>query len=510
MRKATYTRHIVLLLLVVCCLAACTPKPGTSVRKAPQQPVIYPDYTDITIPRNIAPLNFLLRDNRCEALQVTVEGARHALTLNAKGNKAVFKMADWKELMAESPRLTVTITALIAGQWTEYKPFTWQVVSDELDPCLTYRLIEPDYEIFNNLTLRERCVENFDERIICDYQQVGNRCMNCHTFGHQNPQLSMMYVRGEGGGAVLNQNGMLRKLALKTPEMVSGSVYFGFSPSGRYVVFSTNIIIPAFHSTPSKRLEVYDKASDVYVADLQQNIIIHSPLLADSLAFETFPTFAPDGRHIYFCRAPHVQLPQQLEQLQYRLCRIAFDEQTGQLGAQVDTILSPQIIRSMLSASSQQLPTTGIPASVCHPRVSPNGRYLLFTVQDYGTFPIWHRESQQRLLDLRTGRLMMLDNVNSDKSDTYHSWSSNSRWFVFASKRDDSLYGKPYFCYVDRQGRAHKPFCLPQKDPSFYDQCLKSFNAPELGRGPVPFSASDVKRIMKQEAEPFELRELGQ
>ena len=223
MRKATYTRHIVLLLLAVCCLAACTPKPGTSVRKAPQQPVIYPDYTDITIPRNIAPLNFLLRDNRCEALQVTVEGARHALTLNAKGNKAVFKMADWKELMAESPRLTVTITALIAGQWTEYKPFTWQVVSDELDPCLTYRLIEPDYEIFNNLTLRERCVENFDERIICDYQQVGNRCMNCHTFGHQNPQLSMMYVRGEGGGAVLNQNGMLRKLALKTPEMVSGS-----------------------------------------------------------------------------------------------------------------------------------------------------------------------------------------------------------------------------------------------------------------------------------------------
>ena len=98
---------------------------------------------------------------------------------------------------------------------------------------------------------------------------------------------------------------------------------------------------------------------------------------------------------------------------------------------------------------------------------------------------------------------MMLDNVNSDKSDTYHSWSSNSRWFVFASKRDDGLYGKPYFCYVDRQGRAHKPFCLPQKDPSFYDQCLKSFNAPELGRGPVPFSASDVKHAMKQEGEPF-------
>jgi hypothetical protein len=107
------------------------------------------------------------------------------------------------------------------------------------------------------------------------------------------------------------------------------------------------------------------------------------------------------------------------------------------------------------------------------------------------------------MMDLQTGRIDTLAAVNSAKSDTYHSWSSNSRWFVFASKRDDGLYGKPYFCYVDQHGKTHKPFCLPQKHPTFYDNNLKSFNAPELGKGKVPFDVDDVAKAMKQDAVPF-------
>jgi hypothetical protein len=74
---------------------------------------------------------------------------------------------------------------------------------------------------------------------------------------------------------------------------------------------------------------------------------------------------------------------------------------------------------------------------------------------------------------------------------------------VFASKRDDGLYGKPYFCYVDSKGKAYKPFCLPQQDPTFYDDCLKSFNAPEMIRGKIPFNAVDVANALSLPAEPF-------
>ena len=437
-------------------------------------PPIYPDYCNVTIPENIAPLNFLLRAD-CEAIEVKAG----ELVLNASGNEAVFDIDDWKTLIQQSSgkEIEVTITALVNGTWKQYKSFRWQVVGDRVDPYLTYRLIEPDYEIWNHVQIQQRCVENFEVNALGHYEQLENRCMNCHTYANQDPQLSMMYVRGPGGGAILNRDGELQKLN------IPGSVYFGFSPTGRYITYSTQKIIPAFHSLASKRLEVYDAASNVFVADMQEHRVISSPLLSDSLKFETFPTFSPDGKYIYYCAADTVSLPMDIKNLQYSLVRIPFDETTGAIGTQVDTLFSQR--------------------SVCHPRISPDGRYLLYTVADYGTFPIWHPEADLQMMNLQTGAIDSLSIANSEKSDTYHSWSSNSRWFVFASKRDDGLYGKPYFCYVDSQGKAHKPFCLPQQHPTFYDNNLKSFNAPELGKGKVPFDVHDVAKAMKQEPIKF-------
>lgn len=454
-------------------LTSCTPTPKDVVMQD-ELPPIYPDYCDVTIPENIAPLNFLLRAD-CEAIEVKAVD----LTLNASGNEAVFDIDDWKALMQQSAdkEVEVTVTALINGTWQQYRSFKWQVVSDKVDPYLTYRLIEPDYEIWNHVQIQQRCVENFDVNALGHYEQLENRCMNCHTYANQDPNLSMMYVRGPGGGAILNRNGVLSKLN------IPGSVYFGFSPTGRYITYSTQKIIPAFHSLASKRLEVYDAASNVFVADMQEHRVISSPLLSDSMRFETFPTFSPDGKYIYYCSADTVSLPQDIKNLQYSLVRIPFDESTGTIGTQVDTLFSER--------------------SVCHPRISPDGRFILYTVADYGTFPIWHPEADLQMMNLQTGAVDSLSIVNSQKSDTYHSWSSNSRWFVFASKRDDGLYGKPYFCYIDKDGKAHKPFCLPQEHPQFYDNNLKSFNAPELGKGKVPFDVDDVAKVMKKEAIPF-------
>ena len=488
--------------------ASCTPTPGNTkaaFREAKEAAPIYPDYRDVTIPQNIAPLNFLLRED-CRAIQVEVGD----ITLNARGNEAVFDIDEWKQLLKSSvgQTLEVKVTALMDDCWKVYPTFRWTVVEDKIDPYLTYRLIEPDYEIWDHIQIQQRCVENFDVNALGHYEQLENRCMNCHTYGNQSPDLSMLYVRGPGGGAILNQNGRLRKLNLKTPDMVSGSVYFGFSPSGRYITFSTNIIIPGFHSLASKRLEVFDTKSDVYVADLETNTMLRSPLLSDSLKFETFPTFSPDGKYIYYCAADSVLLPRDIKQLQYALVRIPFDEKTGRFGTQVDTLVQHVAVPQQQTKTKPLQQTMTKPQqqtkqSVCHPRISPDGKYILYTVADYGTFPIWHPEADLQMMNLTTGQIDTLGIVNSDKSDTYHSWSSNSRWFVFASKRDDGLYGKPYFCYVDKEGKAHKPFCLPQAHPTFYDNCLKSFNAPELGKGKVPFDVDDVAKAMKMEAEPF-------
>ncbi|MDL2213055.1 hypothetical protein LJC72_09380 [Bacteroides sp. OttesenSCG-928-D19] len=480
----------ILLTTLLCTPGACTPRPET-VQSADQPLVLYPEYQDVTIPCNVAPLNFLLRNEGVDALCVSVKGSTDSLQINARGNKAVFPLKAWHALL-ESEKgntLTVTVTARTAGRWLRHEPFTWQVVVDSVDAYISYRLIEPGYEVWNALQIRERCIENFDERILADNKLTGNSCMNCHVHGANSGSLSMFHLRGQGGGTMLNRNGKLRKLNIKNDEMVAAATYGDFHPHGRYAVFSTNIIIPLFHATNNHRLEVYDTVSDLIVADLDQNRIITSPLTADSTALETFPTFSPDGKWIYYCSAPQTQLPDSIKQLHYSLCRIAFDAEQGSWGSRVDTIWNARL--------------TG--ASVCHPKLSPDGRYLLYTVANYGTFPIWHRETDLQLMDLQTGSINTLQAVNSNRSDTYHGWSASSRWFAFASKRGDGQYGRIYFAYLDADGVAHKPFVLPQSNPEMDDLTLKSYNIPDLSTSPVFFDAHTIEQAYKEmEVEEFE------
>lgn len=470
------------LLLLSGLLAACVPSPE-DVSETDAFPDIYPDYIGVTVPRNIAPLNFLLRDS-CEALHVVAEAGGYEIKSHKKGREAIFNLQEWKKLLenAHGDTLTLTVTALKGDDWTRYKPFDIAVSDDRIDPYLTYRLIEPDYEVFSRLQIIERNIENFSERILCDYNAVGNRCMNCHTHAPEDGDLSFLYVRGERGGMVLNDHGKLRLLDFKTPDMVSGPVYAQFDPTGRYIAFSSNVIIPAFHSRPDKRLEVFDTKSDVYIYDLQRDEVLYSPLLADSTRLETFPTFSEDGNSIYYCVANRPARSTAVDSIHYSLCRIGFDPRQGTFGTVVDTIVQ------------------GLPGkrSVSHPRVSPDGKRLLYTVSDFGTFPIWHREADLQMIDLRSGEIDSLKMVNSRMSDTYHCWSSTDRWFVFASKRDDGLYGKPYFAHVSADGKVSKPFLLPQESPSYYDYNLKSFNVPDLGPVPVSFMPRDVATAISQ------------
>ena len=132
--------------------------------------------------------------------------------------------------------------------------------------------------------------------------------------------------------------------------------------------------------------------------------------------------------------------------------------------------------------------------SVSFPRMSPDGKFLLFTVSAYGTFPIWHKEADLYMLDLKTNKYVNMDNINSDDVDSYHSWSSNNRWIVFSSRRGDGLYTRIYIAYIGKDGKTGKAFLLPQKDPAFYDDFMKSYNIPEMVKGKVDVDSYLIAR----------------
>ena len=448
--------------------------------------VIYPDYKDVTIPANIAPLNF----------RYAMEGARKARTtftldgrsVSMKGTEVEWKVSRWKGFMAGAAGKTITVEAeavidgrKVTDSWSVF------VSADGIDPYLTYRLIEPAYQNWNEVSIMERCLEDFSETVICDHQHTENACMNCHIHGQQRGDLSMYYIRGPHGGAILNRDGQLRKLTLNADGMLSGTVYGDIHPSGRFGVFSTNIVLPGMHTVATKRMEVYDTASDLTVADFDRNVMVNVPHVARADAFETFPCFSADGKSVFYCVADSIAVPQNVEDLRYDLVRADFDTSDGRIGEQVDTLWSGHAHNG----------------SVCHPKASPDGRWVMFTVASYGTFPINHTESTLHLVDLATGESKALDGVKGDKSDTYHSWSSNSRWFVFASKRGDGQYGKPYFCHIDENGNTTKPFVLPQKSSRFYDYNLKSFNIPDLGKESTGMTIKDAVRMFKSDNESF-------
>ena len=443
---------------------------------------IYPDYMGVTIPSNIAPLNFHYTAADIRKARTTVSCKDDVMTF--KGRDVVWNMKEWKTLLASAEGDTIRFSSelFVKGRGTEKLEWDVYVSPDRIDPYLSYRLIEPGYEVWHEVEIRERCVENFDERVLSDWKHTGNSCMNCHIHSQARADLSMLYVRGKNGGAFLNRNGELRKLSLKAENMVSGTVYGEIHPSGRYGVFSSNIIIPGFHTLGSRRLEVYDTKSDLAIADFDRNEMIVPRSLSRKDVLETFPVFSADGKHIYYCAADTLPLPRDIEKLRYSLMKVSFDDATGMTGSR------PEVVWDAEEHGG----------SVCHPKCSPDGKWIMYTVADYGTFPIWHTECQLEMMNLHTGEIINMDAANSDRSDTYHSWSSDSRWFVFASKRGDGKYGRPYFCHVDDDGMLTKPFVLPQEDPWLYENSLKSFNIPDLSDGPVHFDAETIGRMVME------------
>lgn len=300
--------------------------------------------------------------------------------------------------------------------------------------------------------------------------------MNCHSFCMQNPEKMLFHMRATYPGTMLVDGNKIEKLNTKTDQTLSSLVYPSWHPSGKYVAFSVNSTKQAFHLNHKNRIEVFDEASDVVVYDTEKHEIVTSSLLSSKEAFETFPTFSPDGKTLFFCTATACPMPASYDEVKYSLCSLSFDPATRRFGTQADTLYQ--------AAQGGK--------SVSFPRVSPDGRYLVYTLSAFGNFSIWHKDADLYQVDLATGENSPIDPWNSPDVESYHSWSSNSRWVVFSSRRMDGLYTRPFIGYLSADGKAGKPFLLPQKDPYHYDRLMKSYNIPEFITGKVKVRAREL------------------
>ena len=448
---------------------------------------IYPDYAWVTVPQGIAPLNF----------DYTFPEAASGRTVFTAGEcREEFSGASirwnprrWRRMLEAAAGGPVSV-------WSSALDSTWNIFvsNDPIDSGIAYRLIEPGYEVWSKMGIYERELGSFKERAVLENTDFEG-CVNCHEFNRGEPSDLSLHIRGTHGATLIRKDDAMAAYNTKTDSTLGFCVYPYWHPSGNYIIYSTNSTRQSFHVQQDKLIEVFDSASDLQIYDIAAGELVTAPQVKTAAYWETFPSFSPDGRTIYFCRAQQQPIPEGLSEVRYNLCRVSFDPETCTIGNEIEVLID--------AASEGR--------SISFPKPSYDGRYILYTQSYYGNFSIWHHEADLWLLDLESGQRRRLDEVNSPDTESYHNWSSNSRWFLFSSRRDDGLFTRVYFAHVGEDGTVGKPFMLPQKDPvRHYSSLFRSYNVPAFVTGPVCLDKVDARRkINSPERVPFGFRWSG-
>ncbi len=478
-----------LLSTVVSCSGVSVPE---VYKESAQLPKIYPDYVDVMVPVNIAPLSFML-DGDCDEMVARYTYAGDELL--AGGESACPDVGEWHQLTqhAQGQDIQVEVYARRQGEWTRYKPFAIKVSPDSIDPYISYRLISPSYVAYEELTISQHSLERHEESVIYDNMLCSTakegQCVNCHHFQQYDPARMQFHARQNMGGTVIAYDGSLRKVNMANDSILSAGVYPAWHPWLPLIVYSTNITRQVFHTRDINKIEVFDSASDLIAYDAERNEVANLERAADEL--EVFPAWAPTGDCLYYCSAHfefrdttdhELQVIERAREVKYNLYRKRFNPETWEFGP------SELLFDAATMGKSATLP-----------RVSPDGRYLMFTLGEAGCFHIWHYDADLWTIDLQTGEARALRELNSDKTESYHSWSSNGRWVVFSSRRDDGGFTRPFFAHIDAKGRGSKPFELPEADPAWHRKSLKCYNIPEFVKGKVEVRPQQWADVLKTE-----------
>ena len=480
-------RHTsLLLLLFISLFYGCTyENDKVSALKSERIPNIEPDYTSLIIPPDIAPLNFVINEEgSVYYVDFSISG-NSFFKLTSRNNTIKIPSGKWKNLLQNGVGKEFFINIIIkdkSGEITIYEPIKNRIAAEPADPFITYRVIYPGYESWRELEIRQRDLTDFTSRAVIKNTLAEENCINCHSFNNGRTGDFLFHMRGSRGGTYFCSDDKLEKHNLKPSELKNGAVYPRWHPSGRFVAFSSNKIVQRFHALNNKKVEVSDLESSLVLYDRDTNEILPVFFGSDSSFMDTYPEWSPDGKTLYFCRAPQIGEIYDYRSIHYNLWKVTFDPDKRTFGKD----------ELVYDASKEG-------KSISFPRISPDGKYITVTLADYGCFPIWHKEADIFALDLETGSMERLE-LNSEFTDSYHSFSSNGHWIVFASRRGNGSVTRPYIAYFDEKGKSGKAFLLPQSNPLSDKSFLRSFNLPEFSTLKLDFTPGQIRRASKKEA----------
>ena len=499
-----------IILLTSCILLGCS---GPSVPENAQQvnklPVIFPDYTEVTLPANLCAPNFMVKGASQVVARLSVGDKQFVY---GEDNKVIIDDDEWNDLRDAAKGKSIKVEVFCNygnndDEWRAYKPFSIYIANDTIDPYISYRLIQPSYVAYEGLAIAQRDLTSYSEKDIYNNQMIQTeaegQCINCHSYQNYSTSRMLFHMRQYLGGTIIVDNDKISKVNLKTDSTISSGVYPAWHPTLNLIAFSTNNTMQTFLTKGTGKIEVFDTASDLILYDVEQNTV--STIVNDSSHLESFPTWSPDGKYLYYCDALFEYAPndttskerqviKRYHEIKYNILRRPFDAEKHTFGE-----------------AEMVFDAAAIGKSATLPRISPDGRFLVFALGNYGCFHVWHNEADINIIDLTAplpvgeGTGVGVALLNSKLSESYPSFSSNGRWIMTASRRDDGNYTRPYISYFPpvkpgQKAVCRKAFAIPQKDPEYNTLLTKSYNRPEFMKQPVNISPKEFAATAKTES----------
>ncbi|MBD3344706.1 MAG: hypothetical protein GF401_06555 [Chitinivibrionales bacterium] len=477
-------------LFIFIALSGCS-DPVDRSRKTGAAPHIMPDYTDITIPPNIAPLNFTVKEPGTNFMILFSSQKGEGFTIKSTDNKISVPEKKWHSFLKKNKGNDFAVTVYAKDTiWKQYTPITNHIAQEPIDRYLAYRKLKPAYHRSGTLILSQRNLESFSVTRLLhnDSLEKGAGCMNCHTFLNNNPDKMSLHIRGAYAGTMLLNNDSLFKVDTRTERNKRPGAFASWHPSGSMLAFSINSVRQLCHTARQEVREAFDVDSDIFLYFIDNKTALSPPLLRQPDRLETFPAWSSDGKWLYFSSAPKLwddfgdderEIVDYVEKVQYDLMRIGYDPATKEWGS-LDTLLSAD--------------ATGM--SIVEPRISPSGKFLVFCMTPWSWMPSFSSRSDLYIMDL-TNMIYKKLECSSEGAESWHSWSSNSRWLAFSSKRYDGQILRTYFSYIDTGGTARKAFLLPQKKPDHYESSIWMYHLPELITGAIPITEKELLQAIR-------------
>jgi len=244
---------------------------------------INPDYCGIVCPPNIAPLNFVVKEEGRELFVKIYSDNGKPIEIHCKKAKVIIPPKSWHSLLEANrgEKLYFEIfTRNAEGQWNSFDRIENEIADEDIDNFAMYRKMHPMHTLYyGNMGLYQRDLRNYSEKLILDRNYLGKGgCLNCHSFCGNSPDNMIIGIRSRNYGisTLYAKNGTARKIDTK----------FGYSswhPSGKLVMYSVNNLPMFFHSARSEVRDTVDL--DSYLAYC----------IVDSPAIKTAPALSKIG-----------------------------------------------------------------------------------------------------------------------------------------------------------------------------------------------------------------------